>query len=156
MLLTRRKYNRGRVIEKQQSFGGIERAANKCFVVPVEQQDAVTLLPLIGQYVVLGTTAVSNQWTAYSTIKNMPEEYQHETINYSLHLIDPETGAYTSSIKSLWQKFKEGHKSRCGTERGPLNSYMDELVWKKIYEDNTLYHLWFQIAKQYPPLPGSV
>ena len=55
-LLTRRKYNRGRVVEKQWCFRGIERETNKCFVVPVERPDVATLLPLIRQYVASGKT----------------------------------------------------------------------------------------------------
>ena len=156
-LLTRRKYNRGRVIEKQWCFGGIERGTNKCFVVPVERRDAATLLPLIRQYVVPGTTIVSDQWAAYTTIKDMREGYQHETVNHSLHFIDPETGAYTNTTESLWQKFKQGHKARYGTERAPLQSYMDKFVMKKVYGGNVLYQLWSQIVEQIvEPPPGSV
>ena len=81
------------------------------------------LLPLIRQYVVPRTTIVSDQWAAYSAIKDMPEGYQHETVNRSLHFIDLETSAYTNSTESLWQKFKEGHKSQYGTERALLSSY---------------------------------
>ena len=83
--------------------------------------------------VVLGTTIVSDQWAAYSTIKDMPDGYQHETVNHSLHFTDPETGAYTNTTESLWQNFKEGHKSLYGTERALLNSYMDEFIWEKMY-----------------------
>ena len=79
-LLTRRKNSRGRVIEKQWFLGGSERGTNKCFVVPVERRDAATLLLLIRQYVVPGTTIVSDQWAAYNTIKDMPDEYQHKTV----------------------------------------------------------------------------
>ena len=74
-LLIRRNYNIGRVIEKQWFFGGSERGTTECFVVSVERRDAATLLPLIRQYVVPGTTIVSDQWAAYSTIKDMPEGY---------------------------------------------------------------------------------
>ena len=94
---------------------------------------------------------MSDQWAAYSTIKEIREEYQHETVNYSLHFIDPETGAYTKTIESLWQTFKQGHKARYGTERALLQSYMDEFVWKTVYGDNALYHLWSQIQEHYPP-----
>ena len=89
---------------------------------------AATLLPLIRQYVVPGTTIVSDQWAAYSTIKDMPERCQHEAVNYTLHFMHPETGAYKKSIKPLYQKFKDWHKSRYLTERALLNSYMDEII----------------------------
>ncbi|VDD88603.1 unnamed protein product [Enterobius vermicularis] len=61
----------------------------------------------------------------------MPEGYQHETVNQNLDFIDLET---TNNIESLWHKFKQGHKSGYGTERTPLNSYVDEFVWKKYME----------------------
>ena len=70
-LFTRRKYNRDSVIEKQWCFGGIEQGTNKYFVIPVERRDAATFLPLIRQYVVPGTTIVSDQWAAYSNNKGM-------------------------------------------------------------------------------------
>ena len=130
-LFIRRKYNSGKAIEKQWCFGGVERETNKCFVVPVERREAATLLPLIRQYVVPGTSVMSDQWAAYSTIKDTPKRYQHEAVNYSLHFINPETGAYTNSIESLWQKFEEGHKSRYGTESALLNLYMDKIRTEK-------------------------
>ena len=102
------------------------------------------------------TIVVSDQWAAYSTIKGMPEGYQHETANHSLHFIDPETGAYTNSIESLWQKFIMRHNSGYGTERALLNSYMDEFIWKKMCGGNVSYQLWSQIAEHYPPPSGSV
>ena len=71
---------------------------------------------------------MSDQWAACSTFKDMPEEYQHKSVNHSLHFIDPETGAYTNSTEPLWQKFEEGRKLRCGTERALLNLYIDEFI----------------------------
>ena len=106
------------------------------------RRDPATLLPVIGQYVVPGTTIVSDQGAAYTTIKDMSEGYQQEAVNYSLHFTDPESGAWTNRIESIWQKFKEGHKSQDGTERALLNSYMDEFIWKK--------NVWGQCAA--PPL----
>ena len=147
---------RGRVIEKQWCFRGTKQGTNKCFVVPVKRRDAATFLPLIRQYFVPGTTIVSDQWAAYSIIKDMSEGYQHETVNHSLHFIDPETGTYTSSTESLWQKFKEGRKSWYGTERTLLDLYMNKFTWKKLYGGTALYHLWSQKAEHYLPPPGSV
>ena len=52
---------------------------------------------------------------------------------------------------TLWQKIKEGHKTRYGTATALLNRYMDEFVWEKVYEGNALCHLSAQIAEHYPP-----
>ncbi|KAJ8975992.1 hypothetical protein NQ317_006289 [Molorchus minor] len=40
----RRKYHKGRVLEGQWIFGGIERGSSKLFIVPVETRDASTLM----------------------------------------------------------------------------------------------------------------
>ena len=71
----------------------------------------------------------------------MLEGYQYETVSHSLYFIDLETGAYTNSTESIWQKFKESHKLRYGTETALLNSCMDEFIWKKMHGGNALYHL---------------
>ena len=55
-LLTRRKYNRGRVVEKHWCFGRTEWGTNECCVTRVERRAVATLLPLIRQYVVPETT----------------------------------------------------------------------------------------------------
>ena len=86
----------------------------------------------------------------------MREGYQHETVNYSMHFTDLQTGACENTIKSLWQKFKDFHKSRSRTKRALLNSYMYEFIWKKINGENALYHLPSQIAEHHLQPPGSV
>ena len=43
----KRKYNRGRRVEGQWVFGGIERGSKRCFVVTVGDRSAATLIPLI-------------------------------------------------------------------------------------------------------------
>ena len=120
------------------------------------RRGAATLLPLIRRYVAPRTTLVSDQWAACGTIKDMPKGYQHEAVNYSLHFMHPMTGAYTKSIEPLWQKFEDWHKSRYGTERALLNSYMDEFIWNTMYGGNALYHVSSQIAEHYSRSPCSV
>ena len=43
----KRKYNRGRRVEGQWVFGGIEEESRRSFMVPVERRNRDTLLPLI-------------------------------------------------------------------------------------------------------------
>ena len=83
----------------------------------------------------------------------MPEGYQHETVNHNLHFIDPETGAYTNTIESLWQKFKQGHKARYGDGEGTF-AVLHGRIFTKKYGESALHHLWSQIQEHYP-LPRS-
>lgn len=114
-LIVRRKYNRGRISEKEQIwlFGGVERGSQgkKCFMVPLEleedqRRDAATLLPLIRQYVLPGTTVISDEWKAYGNPNPPPNRiptgisairdpgnpnplYTHQRINHSLNFVHP-------------------------------------------------------------------
>ncbi|VDD96938.1 unnamed protein product [Enterobius vermicularis] len=90
------------------------------------------------QYVVPGETIAPNQCDAFRTVEHAPDGYQHETVNHSLHFIDPETGAYKNSIESSRQNFKEAYKTRYETKTALLNLYTEEVLWKKVYGDNAL------------------
>lgn len=47
-VITRHKYNRGKITAKQQwFFGGVERGSDRCFIVPVDCRNAETLLLII-------------------------------------------------------------------------------------------------------------
>ena len=58
----RRKYYRGHRVEGQWIFGGIERGSGKCFLVPVEKRDTETLLAIIKEWIIPGTTIISDCW----------------------------------------------------------------------------------------------
>jgi len=58
----KRKYNRGHIVEGQWVFGGVERETNRCFLVPVESRDQQTLLSIIKDWILPGTTIVSDFW----------------------------------------------------------------------------------------------
>ena len=52
----KRKYNKGKRVEGQWVFGGICRETGDFFTVPVERRDADTLLPIIKDHILPGTT----------------------------------------------------------------------------------------------------
>ena len=61
---TKRKYNRGRRVLNKWVFGGIARDTRECFAVVVDRRDAASLLPIVREYVLPGTTIYSDQWAA--------------------------------------------------------------------------------------------
>jgi hypothetical protein len=82
-VITKRKYHRGALrAEEQWFFGGVERGSNRCFICPVERRNADTLLPIIKQYILPGTTIISDMWAAYNRIDQLPEMYEHYTVNH--------------------------------------------------------------------------
>ncbi len=63
------KYHRGKHVEGQWVFGGVERETGKCFLVPVEDRKANTLIDLIKEWILPGSIIISDCWKAYNTIK---------------------------------------------------------------------------------------
>jgi len=58
----RRKYHRGHRVEGQWIFGGVERETGNVFLIPVEKRDKETLLQAIKDWILPGTTIISNCW----------------------------------------------------------------------------------------------
>jgi len=58
----RRKHHRGHRVEGQWVFGGYERETGNCFMVPVENRNAATLLAVIKEWIKPGTTIISDCW----------------------------------------------------------------------------------------------
>ena len=77
----KRKYNRGRRVDGQWVFGGIERGSPNAFMVVVPDRSKNTLLPIIQQYIRPGTTIMSDEWAAYHDIRTIPG-YTHMTVNH--------------------------------------------------------------------------
>jgi len=159
-VITKRKYHRGQLrAQEQWFFGGVERGSSEnCFLVPVDKRDADTLLPIIMKHIRKGSTIISDGWAAYGRIKEIlmtdsgERAYAgHFVVNHSENFVDPETGAHTQTIEGTWSHFKARHKKERGTSRGLFASYLYQFMWRKKFSgDDALYHLWQQIAEQYP------
>ena len=100
----RRKYNKGHHVDGQWVFGGIERETGRVFFSAVEKRDTPTLLKVIKEWVLPGTTIISDCWKAYNCLND--EGFEHMTVNHSVNFVDPETGAHTNSIESTWRHLK--------------------------------------------------
>lgn len=150
--ITRRKYNRGRLVrDTQWYFGGVDRQTGKCFIVSCGPRSADSLLPYIQQYIRPGSIIVSDCWKAYNKIKDLPELYTHYTVNHSKNFVDPISKQHTNTIESTWQKFKHGHKKRFGTHRSAVISYVHEFMWRKEFGGpDIFFHFWSQVSQIYP------
>ncbi|KAK5648289.1 hypothetical protein RI129_003181 [Pyrocoelia pectoralis] len=105
----RRKYHRGHRVEGQWIFGGYERGSGRVFMVAVEDRGRATLLPIIKDWILPGTTVISDFWKAYDCLQD--EGYEHLKVNHSLHFKDPVTGAHSNSIESSWCAAKTSFSS---------------------------------------------
>ena len=128
----KRKNNVGRILPNSDIwiFGGICVNTNKIFATPVDDRSAGTLLPLIQEHVLPGTTIYSDCWAAYNGIQNLPERYVHCTVNHSQNFVDPIMGIHTQNIEKYWLTMKEMRNRHNGVQRSEVESYVAEAVWR--------------------------
>ena len=92
---SKRKYNRGRIVEGQWVFGGFERETKRCFMAPVHDRTKETLLLQIKEWIKPGTHVISDGWAAYQNLEE--EGYTQEVVNHSENFVDPKSGAHTQN-----------------------------------------------------------
>ncbi|CAF1443342.1 unnamed protein product [Rotaria magnacalcarata] len=122
--------NLKRMLINQSVFGGIDINIKKCFMVPVQQRDAATLLPVITTYVLPGTTIYSDEWRAYHALQHNPA-YQHATVNHSVSFVDSNSGVHTQNIENTWMLVKRKQKKQGEFSRTLVNSYLEKFMWRK-------------------------
>ena len=125
----KRKYNHGRMIEGQWVLGGICREDRSVFLVTVPSRDRETLLPILKAKIKPGTTVISDCWKSYNTLNE--EDFEHLTVNHSINFVDPQTGAHTQTIESLWWQIKRTLPEMY-THHNQLYLHLAEYLWRNM------------------------
>ena len=118
----------------------------------MEHQGAATLLPIIREFILPGTTILSDQWAAYDSISSDPNYYEHQTVNYSVNFVDPETHAHTQNIENMWMCMKRRKKQQMGQHNTLLLTHLAEFMWHRKFADRPLENLVRCIRDLYPVL----
>ncbi|GFU38829.1 mitotic-spindle organizing protein 2A [Trichonephila clavipes] len=123
------KYGKGRPVNGKWVFGGTERNSNKCFfrVVPCRTKEC--LLAVIKEWVLPGTTIISDCWASYNCLKD--EGFQHLKVNHSLTFVCPVTGAHTNSIEGSWSGIKRFLGNTTHRPEDMFDSYLHEFMWRR-------------------------
>lgn len=128
--LSKRKFNRGHHVEGVWVIGGVERTAErKLFAVQVENRNSETISQIIETYVHPGSIIHTDCWRGYDCLRQMPQ-YDHQTVNHSLHFKDPVTQVHTNSIEGTWAAIKGriSKRYRCGDA---LSNHLNAFIWKR-------------------------
>ncbi len=88
----KRKYHRGRRVGNEDIwvFGGIDCTTNKIFLQIVPDRKRQTLIPIIHQRIVEGSTIWSDTFAPYFTLGD--EGYTHSMVNHSVESLNLEKG----------------------------------------------------------------
>ncbi|GFU96196.1 mitotic-spindle organizing protein 2A [Trichonephila clavipes] len=121
------KYGKRRPVNGKWVFGGTERNSNKCFfrVVPCRTKEC--LLSVIKEWVLPGTTIISDCWASYNCLKD--EGFQHLKVNHSLTFVCPVTGAHNNSIEGSWSGIKRFLGNTTHRTEDMFDSYLQEFMW---------------------------
>lgn len=146
----KRKYNRGRIIEGQWVFGGFERETKRVFLVPVPNRTADTLLDVIRQWILPGTTIVSDFWRSYDTLQH--QGFEHLKVNHSLNFVDPQDPrVHTQNIERTWRNVRGGIP-RYGRAETHMIGYLAEFLFKRHFSGgDDVHHFLLEIGRMYPP-----
>lgn len=91
---TKQKSAKENIIELLKGIGfSMDMSANKVFLVPIPNCIETTLLNIIKEWILPGTTIMSNCWKSYDYL--ISDGFQHLKVNYSMNFVDQDTGKYT-------------------------------------------------------------
>ena len=77
--------------------------------------------------------------------------YIHQTVNHSVHFVDPVTGANTQRIESEWGHVKTKLvRTMRGTSSTLLPGHLAEYWWKKLHAKTPFNDIVAEIARQFP------
>ena len=130
--LTKRKYNRGKVIKRNKEkkttwiLGMLDTETKESVILYVEKRDRCTLLNEIRKHVKPMTTVWTDCWKAYDGLDDIG--YIHETVNHSKNFKSA-TGVCTNAIEGHWRKLKMFIRSLNAMASKFIFEYVDQFMW---------------------------
>ncbi|XP_069670128.1 uncharacterized protein [Periplaneta americana] len=145
---TKRQYHKGKRSIQKWVFGGIDRETGACFLHPVESRSALTLLSIVQERILPGTTIYSSCWKQYGCLSH--EGFKKLTEDQCITFKDKETCSQTSTIEGLWELVKDRMLPK--NRRPHFDSYLCEFMYRRSRGENDRFKKFMQdIAAVYPP-----
>ncbi|PSN47676.1 hypothetical protein C0J52_18405 [Blattella germanica] len=125
------KYDEEGVIPEKWLLGIYDTFLRRGVVVHVCRWPGQTLVPLIQDYVLPGTTIYTDGWDAYQGLNTAG--YKHMVVNHKEDFVDPTTGTCTNAVEVYWSKLKK-FLNESITMKGKLGpEHIDEFMWRDTY-----------------------
>lgn len=158
-LLGKKKRSRDKSLEGQWVFGGIDRETRECFLSPIHYHSAETLIQVIKDRILPGTTIYSNSWNACNSLGD--EGVQHLSVNHLVTFTDLETGCDTNNIKGLWYYVK-GMCSSTNRKGDMFGSYLSTSMYRHwrgigdLFDNHRFVTFLKDVAIVYPPRTSDI
>ncbi|XP_067137581.1 uncharacterized protein [Centruroides vittatus] len=140
------KENAKRVIAGEWIFGGVERESRRTFLVPVESCDGKTLLAVLKEWVLPGTTVVCDCWKVYDCLRS--EDFRWMTENRSYNFVNTHTSSRRNNVGRTGHKFRSN-----GQRKVQIVGHLAEHLFKAKYPKTTqrLHYFLLAVARLYQP-----
>lgn len=137
-VVSKRKYQRGRLVREQWVFGGIQRSTSMVkpfFMELVPNRKQATLLEVIRRRVAAGTTIMTDGWRSYRNLSRH-NGYNHFVVNHSVNFVDQtDRNVHTQNVENQWKHLK-GWLKKKGSNLGPnISDYLFEYWFKRKNDD---------------------
>ncbi|ESO11399.1 hypothetical protein HELRODRAFT_145646, partial [Helobdella robusta] len=105
LVSSNKRTRQGRTGASQQRwvFGGVDNLTKEAFLVEVPQRDIATLMPIIQQHILPGTSIWSDRWSAYNNLTQLTG------LTHGIDFMAP-TGVHSNVVENLWRCAREGLK----------------------------------------------
>jgi hypothetical protein len=126
----------------------VERGSKRVFLVPVSNRNTETMVRVIADNVLPGTTIITDQWRAYVSALNSMPEYDHLTINHSLNFVCPtDRRIHTQSIEGFWSQAKRFIRERHGLKQTLHVEYLLQFIWEYKIDKNKRFNMFLNLIK---------
>jgi transposase-like protein len=147
----KRKYHQGRGgFNGRWVFGMVDVVSKACYLQVVPIRNADTLMAIIVERALPGTTIWSDGWRAYRGLR--AAGFGHEVVNHTLQYVRAD-GMNTNTIEGLWANCKSRLKSMRGTSRTLMPTYLDQYMYERqcrVDGKNVFFAVIEDIATFYP------
>ena len=126
-------------------FGGVDTTTKRAFLRIVPDRTRATLIPIITEMVVQGTTVWSDTWAPYFTLNQ--EGYNHSMVNHSKEFVAP-NGVHTQEIESFWGQLKAELKIRRGFNKNQVQGFLDEFMYRREFKDRVIFDMLLEHINQ--------
>lgn len=138
-VITKRKYNVGRVVPQVWVLGMVDTTTKREVVVYIRNRSVEVIISKICKHVIPGSEIWTDKWRAYDQLSILSgvSPYTHKSVNHSIYFVDPNTGVNTNFIEGYWSRLKSFLRKKHVMQSRFVAQHIDHFMWFQIYGSDT-------------------